>query len=242
MEFFHTVKVQAHNDGDIGRKVRAIQRIAAEPIDDPSQTQGPEPEPEPSPTSAPVPYFDIGEAIGKPGDVVELSVEGGCRFTMRGFDIAGGCGILPDVERSGYGLFKAVGVKLGAFLRNYLKAEDAIHDEPHHQHDHFWSGFHFVPWIPDRALPEEWWQYAIGFFSIDQERLIPETTIPSGTELFTLRVKILPETKPGEYLVTCKDEYYHRQSRLRRLDLLFSGEPSGGYTKIETFPGQITVR
>ena len=36
MEFTQTVNVEATNDVEIGRKVRAIKRIAAEPIDEPA--------------------------------------------------------------------------------------------------------------------------------------------------------------------------------------------------------------
>lgn len=192
-----------------------------------------------------LPYFDIGDATGKAGETVSLSVEGGCRFPINGFHIGGGCGKL-DVPRSGYGLFEVVGVKLGAFLRAYLKAEDMLHDEPMHQHDHFWSIFQMAKARPHRALPEEWWSFALGFFSIDQERQVPPTTIPSGTELFTLEVKILEGTEPGEYDVTCLDKHYFTQSHRRRLDLMFTANTdspfaSGGVTKLELGGGKITV-
>lgn len=206
---------------------------------------GGSPIPDPLPPSLPAPYFDIGEATGKAGETVSLSVEGRCRFLVNGFHIGGGCGKL-DVERSGYGLFEAVGVKLGAFLRGYLKAKDLIHDEPMHQHDHFWSVFQMAKWDPSKALPEEWWDFAIGFFSLDQERSAPPTTIPSGTELFTLEVKILPGTAPGEYDVTCRDEWYYTRSHQRRRDFLYTTDrdsefASGGITKLELGGGKIVV-
>lgn len=197
------------------------------------------------PSLPPAPYFDIGEATGKAGEYVNLSVEGGCRFPITGFHIGGGCGKL-DEPRSGYGLFEAVGVSLGAFLRAYLKAEDMLHDLPMHQHDHFWSTFQMAKWEPSKALPEEWWDFALGFFSIDQARQVPPTTIPSGTELFTLRVKILPGTQPGEYEVTCIDLWYYTQSHQTRQDYLFSTDTdsefaSGGITKLRLAGGKITV-
>jgi len=192
-----------------------------------------------------LPYFDIGEATGKAGETVSLSVEGGCRYPITGFHIGGGCGKEP-VQGSGYGIFEAVGTKLGAFLRAYLKAEDMIHDEPMHQHDHFWSTFQMAKWEPSKALPEEWWDFALGFFSLDLARPPMATTIPSGTELFTLEVKILPGTQPGEYEVTCKDEWYYTQEHKRRRDFMYtagreSDFASGGVTNIETLGGKITV-
>ncbi len=191
------------------------------------------------------PYFDIGEATGKAGETVSLSVEGGCRYPINGFHIGGGCG-KEEVQGSGYGIFEAVGAHLGFFLRSYLKTKDLIHDEPMHQHDHFWSTFQMAKWEPSKALPEEWWDFAIGFFSLDLARPPMATTIPSGTELFTLEVKILPGTQPGEYEVTCIDEWYYTQSHQRRRDFMYtagleSDFASGGVTNIETFGGKITV-
>ncbi len=201
---------------------------------------------DPLPPSLPAPYFDIGEATGKAGETVSLSVEGGCRFPITGFQIGGGVGIRPFAERNGYGRFEAIGTKLGAFLRAYLKAEDMLHDEPMHQHDHFWSIFQMAKGRPHRALPEEWWSFALGFFSIDQERQVPPTTIPSGTELFTLEIKILEGAEPGKYDVTCLDEWYYTQSHQRRLDLMFTANTdspfaSGGVTKLELGGGIIRV-
>lgn len=238
MEFLQTVNVQAYNDAEIGRKVREIKRIAAEPIDE----DGDDEEEEPPPPTESLPYFDIGEATGKAGKVVRLPVEGGCHFEQSGFEIGGGVGKL-DVARSGYGLFEAVGVTLGPFLRGYLEAEDAIHDEPNHQHDHFWSVFQFVKRgvAPSNPLPEEWWRFAMGFFSIDQKRNIPPTWIPEGTEILTLHVKILDGTAPGEYEVTCKNEWYYTNAKIRRKKFEFVGGGDRKIRKIETFPGKITV-
>lgn len=226
----------------------AIQREAVQLVGLLSEARS-EPDPTLIPVTPPkerIPYFDIGEATGKAGDVVELSVEGGCQFDITGFNIGGGCGKL-DIPRSGYRLFEAVGVKLGPFLRGYLEAEDLIHDEPMHRHDHFWSGFQMVKKDPNRALPEEWWKYTMGFFSLGQRKTVSPTTIPSGTELFTLQVKILEGTAPGEYEVTCLDEHYYTSGHQRRQKFMFTaGTDSpfgrGGVTKLETFPGQITVQ
>ncbi len=237
------VTVHGQDSADFGRKVEAIDAIARAPqklppgpiVHPPIESPAPEP---------PKPYFDIGDAIGKAGDTVKLEVEAGCRYTMNGFHIGGGCGLQPNFP--GYGKFEAIGAKLGPFLRDYLKAEDLIHDEPNHQHDHFWSIFNMMKHDPQHALPEEWWEYAIGFFSLDQKKGVPPTTIPSGTLLFTLEVKILDGTPPGEYEVTCLDEHYYTHSRQRRRDFMFTADTdspfaSGGVTKLELTGGKITV-
>ena len=188
-----------------------------------------------------VPYFDVGEATGEPGETVGIVVEAGCIHPMSGFHIGGGVGLNPAEPRSGYGKFEAIGVKLGPYLRRYLKDEGAIHDQPDHVHDHFFSTFQFMDWDHAGALPEEWWEFALGLFSIDQARTLPPVPIPSGTHLFTLQIQILPTTAPGEYELTCKDEWYYLKSRIRRRNLEYTGEGQG-FTKIETFGGKIIVK
>lgn len=242
MEFTQTVNVQATNDVEIGRKVRAIKSIAAEAavvVED-----GPEPDApgrdEPAPPSdALVPYFDVGEATGKAGETVEIEVEAGCTRKMHGFHIGGGCGLQLE-DRSGYGKFKAIGAKLGPYLRRYLKDAGAIHMEPEHVHDHFFSRFNFYDWDVQRALPEVWWEFVVGMFSLDQKSSLEPVEIPSGTHLFTLYIEILAHTPRGSYELTCKDEWYYKQARQRRrkFEWSFGKDPS---TKIETFPGKITV-
>jgi hypothetical protein len=205
------------------------------------------PAPPPPPTVR-RPYFDIGDGEGKPGEVVEIVVEAGCVHPINGFHIGGGVGLLPNVERSGYGLFRGVGVKLGPFLRGYLMEQDLLHDEPFHRHDHYWSGFQFIQARPSRPFPEEFWEYAIGFFSLDQQRAgIDPVAIPGGTELFTLQIEILDGTPEAQYTLTCEDEHYWTHGRVRRRDYLFTANAespfaSGGVTKIETFPGLLRVR
>lgn len=210
--------------------------------------EGITPEPGPPETLPPVeppeekkPYFDVGDATGKRGDTVSISVEGGCLGATNGFHIGGGVGLLPDVPRSGYGNFQAVRVELGEYLHDYLKAQGAITVDPQGKEtDHYWSIFQFIKHDPHRALPEEWWEYALGFFSISQERIIPPIPIPSGTELFRLKIKILATTDPGEYELTCKDEHYYTHSRQRRREFLYTNDHQG-YTLIETFGGKLTV-
>ncbi len=230
MEFFQTVIVQATNDVEIGRKVRAIKMIAKAENDQPDRPVVPLP---PSLPVAPVPYFDIGEDTGKPGDTVSVSIEGGCHGATNGFHIGGGA--------AGHGKFEPTGVTLGKYLHDYLRAQGAITVEPSGKEtDHYWSIFQFVEAQPHRALPEEWWEYALGFFSMSQERTIPPIPIPNGTELFTLHVKILASTDPGVYELTCEDEHYYTHSRPRRRDFLYTNERQG-FTNIETIPGKITV-
>lgn len=245
------VTIHGRDSADLGRKIEAIDALARMPQEMPPEPDLPSP-PIVKPPIEKAPYFDIGSATGKAGDIVNLVVEAGCRFPITGFHIGGGCGKHLDPDHvepgfgSGYGKFEAIGVKLGAFLTSYLNAEDLIHDEPNHQHDHFWSAFNMVKSDPHRALPEEWWEYAIGFFSIDQERTVPPTTIPSGTKLFTLNVKILTGTASGTYVVTCLDEHYYTQSRQRRRDFLYTANTDspfarGGVTKLDLTGGTITV-
>ena len=213
---------------------------------------GPDPQPivpaPPPPPKVRVPYFDIGDGEGKPGDTVDIVVEAGCVHEINGFHIGGGCGLLPNVERSGYGKFMAVSADLGPFLRGYLEDNGLIHNEPFHKHDHFWSGFQWVDWETKSALPEEFWELAVGFFSIDQKvGGIPPVAIPGGTELFTVHIQILPGTPEGQYELTCKDEHYYSQSRQRPRDYLFTANrdsefASGGVTDIETFSGKLRVK
>lgn len=237
MEFTQVVNVQATNDADIGRKVRAIKELASETSDIPEPDKPVDPAP-PTAPPAPVPYFEIGEAAGKPGETVTVSVRAGCQYPMDGFHLIGGVGLLPDA-RSGYGKFRAVGVELGRWLRLYLKANNLIHDEPDHEEEHFFSTFSFVDW-KQRALPEEWWQYGLALLSIDQKRLLDPIPIPYGTELFRLRIEILPNTKPGVYKLTCKDNWYYTQSDRWRRDITYTYSPQG-FTKVETRSGKLLV-
>ena len=175
---------------------------------------------------------------------VEISVEAGCVYKTSGFHIGGGVGLLPNVARSGYGLFQAVGVKLGKYLTDYLTAQGMVDEDGEEK---FWSIFQFVKHDPHHALPEEWWEYAAAFFSMSQERIVPPITIPGGTELFTLQIKILEGTPEAQYTLTCEDEHYYTHARQRRRDFLFTANTdspfaSGGITDIETFPGLLRVR
>lgn len=220
------------------------------PITPPPGGGGPDPQPivpappPPPPPKVRVPYFDIGDAEGSPGDTVEISVEAGCVYKTSGFHIGGGVGLLPNVARSGYGLFQAVGVKLGKYLTDYLTAQGMVDEDGEEK---FWSIFQFVKHDPHHALPEEWWEYAAAFFSMSQERIVPPITIPGGTELFTLQIKILEGTPEAQYTLTCEDEHYYTHARQRRRDFLFTANTdspfaSGGITDIETFPGLLRVR
>ena len=206
------------------------ERPSIDPLDPPDLVK---------PLPARTPYFDVGEATGKPGETVDIVVEAGCVHPMSGFHIGGGVGKTEE-ERSGYGKFKAVGAFLGPYLKRYLKDEGAIHDQPDHIHDHFFSTFQFMGWDNVGALPEEWWEFAVGLFSIDQARTLPPVPIPSGTHLFTLRIHIQSTTPPGVYELTCKDEWYYLNSRIRRRDFEYTYDPQG-FTHIETFGGKITV-
>jgi len=220
------------------------------PISPPNGGGGPDPQPivpaPPPPPPARIPYFDVGDAEGRPGETVEISVEAGCIHLISGFHIGGGVGLLPNVERSGYGQFEATGVRLGKYLFDYLTAQGLIVDMV----EKFWSIFQFVKHDRDKErfpLPEEWWEYALAFFSMSQERTVPPIRIPGGTELFTLMIKILPGTPEGQYTLTCKDEHYYTHSRQRRRDFLFTANSdspfaSGGVTRIETFPGLLRVK
>lgn len=244
------VTVLAPDSIGLARKIESIEAIASvgvppsvdPPIDPPI-------DPPVDPPSVVKPYFDIGDASGKPGDIVELVVEAGCRYLTNGFHIGGGCG-KQNEPRSGYGMFEAVGVDLGDYLTAYLKSVGGIEKVQdgagERWVDNYWSIFQMVRHDPNRALPEEWWEYAMAFFSMSKEENWDPIVIPSGTELFTLKVRILPGTQPGEYEVTCKDEHYWVHSRPRRRDFLFTANrdsefASGGITKLELFGGKITV-
>lgn len=239
MEFEQLVTVQATNDVEIGRKVREIKRIAAEPIAEPPKEDEAPADPPPDP--APVPYFDIGDAAGKAGETVEIVVEAGCLHPMTGWDIGGGVGLLGDPRTAGYGMFRAVGAKLGPFLSRYLKVQDAhLHDKGDEVGQHYFSRFHFTDWDNDGALPEEWWRFTVGLFSLEHQVTLEPIPIPIGTHLFTLMIEIHASTRPGEYELTCKDEWYYRQQHKRRVDFSWTYSPQG-FTKIETFPGKLFV-
>ena len=248
------VKVHGRNATDLGNKIVAIDVLARTPQEMPTiEPPGPV-DPPVGPVDPPVlvaPYFDIGDGTGKAGEIVELSVEAGCRFLTNGFHIGGGVGLHQGTAHTGYGLFNAMGVQLGDFLTAYFKSVGLIvntEDEalPPKWVDQYWSLFQFVKAVPNRALPEEWWEYAIGFFSMQQSKTVPPIQIPSGTELFKLKIQILEGTEPGEYEVTCKDEHYFIHARPRRRDFMFTAGrdsefASGGITKLELFGGKITV-
>ncbi len=244
------VTVVAPDTMGLARKIETIEGLAAAGIppevDPPGIPNIPDP---PTPPVLQAPYFDIGDAVGKPGDIVELVVEAGCRYLTNGFHIGGGCG-KQDEPRSGYKMFEAVGVDLGPYLTAYLKSVggiEKVNDATGEKWvDNYWSLFQMAKHDPNRALPEEWWEYAMAFFSMGKRENWDPIIIPSGTELFTLKVKILDDTAPGVYEVTCKDEHYWVHARPRRRDFLFTAGrdsefASGGITKLELFGGTITV-
>ena len=177
------------------------------------------------------PYFDLGDGEGKAGDIVVLEMVGGCRHPVNGFHIGAGL--------AGYGKFEAQGATLGPFLQAYFDAND--------MGDAYWSGFNMVKTDPHRALPEEWWDYAVASFSIGQSRPpLPPIRIPVDTVLFTVQIKIFEGLAPGVYDLSCKDEYYYTQNKQRRRDFLYTTDrdsefASGGVTKVETSGGKLTV-
>lgn len=198
-----------------------------------------------APPAVRTPYFDVGKATGKAGESVWVTVDAGCLYHMDGFHIGGGVGLLlvngAPVLRASYGKFRATQVRIGDYLAKQLAAQEVIHtmENAGHEHDHYWSSFQFFD-AKKRPLPEEFWEFALAGFSIDQRRTIEPFTIPSGTELFQLKIEILPGTEPGEYLLTCADERYYTQSHQRRRDYTYTFKPQG-FTKIDTYPGKLTV-
>ena len=191
---------------------------------DPPGTGGP-------PPTTREPYFDLGDGEGKAGDIVNIDMIGGCRHAVNGFHIGGGL--------AGYGKFEAQGARLGDFLQNYLNAKQ--------MGDAYWSGFNMVKHDPHKALPTEWWDYAMAFFSIGQARgPIAPIQIPVDTLLFTVQIKILEGTAPGIYELSCKDEFYYTHAKQRRRDFLYTTDRDsefarGGVTKIDTQGGKLTV-
>jgi len=201
-----------------------------DPVEPPAGGPGPvEPPVEPPPTTR-QPYFDLGDGDGRAGEIISIPMVGGCRHPVNGFHI--GIGL------AGYGKFKCEGVALGEFLQNYLTAND--------MQDSNWSGFNMVG-HKERALPTEWCDYAMAFFSIDQKRgPLPPIQIPVETHLFSFQLKILEGTPPGVYELSCKDEFYYTHSRQRRRDFLYTTDSdsefaSGGVTKVDCQGGTLTV-
>lgn len=173
------------------------------------------------------PFFQVGEASGKPGDIVEVPVYGGCLEKIDGFHIGGGVGKTEE-ERSGYQKFQAQSAALSPYLADYLAGQDPF------------LKFQFMDWNENKALPEEWWEYSCLFFSIASRVTIPPVMIPSGVELFRVKIRILPTTPAREYELTCKDEHYYTNAVQRRRDWTYTFAPQG-YTEVECIGGKLTV-
>lgn len=195
----------------------------------------------PPPPVERVPWFQMGDVEGKPGDLVKVPVYGWCSHRIEGFHIGGGVGLLPDV--SGYGQFRAVGVTLGQYLHDYLLTQGAIEvktsDGTKEEVSHHYSAFQFID-ASYHALPEEFWEYFLGFYSLSQKRSIPPILIPPGTELFRLKIEIHAGTPKGQYTLTCKDEHFWTHDRVRRRDYMYNYSPQG-FTKVECISGKLTV-
>lgn len=188
------------------------------------------------PVLAPTPYFDVGNATGKPRDTVTVSVEAGCAHHIDGFHIGGGVG-KTSTDRSGYGKFRAVGVELGDYLKNYFTARGGYNDNGTPK---FFNEFQFIDWDTHKALPEEFWEYGLGFWSTGSAEQYEPIPIPAGTKLFSVKIEILPGTPPGEYELTCKDNHYYTQDRIKRRNYEYTYKPQG-FTAIECFSGKLTV-
>lgn len=188
-----------------------------------------------SPTQR-VPYFDVGNATGKPGETVSVSVEAWCPHHIDGFHIGGGVG-KTDEPRSGYGKFRAVGVELGDYLKNYFTARGGYNDDGIPK---FFNEFQFIDWYTHQALPEEFWEYGLGFWSTGSAEQYEPIPIPAGTKLFSVKIEIFPGTPPGEYELTCKDNHYYTQDRIKRRNYEYTYKPQG-FTAIECFSGKLTV-
>lgn len=87
METEVIVTVQATNDVELARKVRAIRRIAAEPIELPAPAATEETAPPPAVAARPTGLIDVGEAAGKRGEDVRVQVRGHCDTPVMGFAI-----------------------------------------------------------------------------------------------------------------------------------------------------------
>lgn len=125
MEFTQIVNVQATNDVDIGRKVRAIKRLAAEPIDEPAvdeQEDVPDvDEKPPTPViTRPWGQMDVSEVTGKRGETVEVELRGETDSPVQGW-----------VAAIGYesNHFEFLDVHFGPFLKeNGRKATELVSD------------------------------------------------------------------------------------------------------------------
>jgi hypothetical protein len=184
------------------------------------------------PTEPAGPFFDIGDATGKKGDEVLVSVYGGSVLPMSGFHIGGGCGLNPNVERSGYSNLRAKGVHLGSYLTDYLTSHDALSSA--------FQRFEMIEWGEvNHPLPEEWWQYALGFFTLSGGQIIPPIPIPQGTELFQVSFEILTD-KPGELGLTCINNHYYTQKKRRRRAWCYTGEGQGQH-RVDCNGGKLVV-
>ena len=207
-----------------------------DPLDPPvvnppdQEEESPDPEEEPALPTTRHPYFDLGDAQGKVGELVSIPMIGGCRHPVNGLHI--GIGL------DGYGNFKMEGFTLGDFLKDYFAANNML--------DSYWSGFNMVSRVQG-ALPTEWCDVVVAMFSISQKRApLPSIQIPVETELFSFQIRILEGAALGEHELTCLDEVYFTRKQRRRRDFLFTTDREsefarGGVTKISTHGGILTV-
>jgi hypothetical protein len=201
---------------------------------------GPGPEINPEPVPSRTPWFQVGNAKGAVGDIVEVPVIGGCVYHIDGFHIGGGLGGPTNKKTggSGYGTLRLDDVVLGSYLTDYFQAQGMIADDGSEM---FYSDYQMATWANDGALPEEFWEFAIGFFSVLSKEEIKPVTIPSGTELFKLKIEILPAAHGrGTLPLSCRDNYYYTQQVYRRRDYTYTYPPQG-FTQIETADGELTI-
>lgn len=162
-----------------------------------------------------VPWFQMGQGEGKPGDLVEVPVYGGCLHKIDGFHVAGGCATQRLVAKS---------AKLSSYLGDYLKGQDPF------------IKFQYI----ERGLPESWWEFAIGFFSLAGRTMFPPITVPNGTELFRVTFLVKDDILPETAELVCADEYFYTHKVQRRRDLTYTYSPQG-FTKVECISGKFTV-
>lgn len=248
-------KVHGRDPADLGRKIETIDAIARTPQEvppglpgeipplvPPAKPPAKPPAETPDPPTTRQPYFDLGDAQGKVGELVSIPMLGGCRHPVNGLHI--GIGL------DGYGKFEMEGFTLGEFLTDYMKAQGLIVEKVDGSGkwvDHYWSGWNMVKNDPHRALPTEWCDVVVATFSLSQKSgPTPPIQIPVDTELFTFQIRILEKAALGEHELVCKDEYFYTHSRQRRRDFLYTTDRDsefarGGVTRIDTQGGKITV-
>ena len=167
------------------------------------------------------PYFKIGDAEGRPGESVEVSVYGGSLKPVDGFDVCAGIA---------HNQFEVTGWTLGKYLSRYFAR-------------HGGEEAYYTAWkVETKGRPEPYWGLFLGFFSIEHETgVLPAVRIPPGTELFRVTYKVPDNLAPHVYTLYCADNWFYSSPGWPKRDVMYTYEPQGSKNEI-CISGKFTVK